>query len=848
MIGTWWQKLAKRKVRRVGHGSKMHIRGTGSGRLELEWLESRLAPATHTWTGATSDLWSVASNWTGGSPAGDASAVLVFPSGAMNLSTMNDLTNLTAQGITVSGNGYTLSGNQLILTGGGITLDSMVTTSTTTVGLPIVLGATQTWTVTNPSAILQVDGVISGGAPAGLTLAGGGSVTLTGTNSYTGTTTVAGGSLLVNGSQPGSNVTVETGATLGGSGTVGAITASGIISPGGPGAGVLHSSDVIFNAGSSLLIGITGTVPGTSYSQLSVTGTVDLSSSPTLSVTLGSSTPAVGTTFMPLVSTGAITGTFSGLPDNSTLTLSGRNLRVNYQPNDVLLTLTSVNSITTVTSSANPAVFGQPVTFTATVVSATLLPSILPTGTVTFLDGTTMLGTGTLNANGLATFSPSTPLSLGTHSITAAYSGDSNFATSTSAPLMQTITLATTTVSVTSSANPSILGQPVTFTASVTPTTPSTTMPTGMVTFKEGTNTLGTSSLNASGVATLTETSPLSAGMHSITAVYSGDSNFATGTSMVFVQTVNLGATMTLITSSQNPATAGQSVVFTATVSPVAPATGTPTGSVTFKDGTTTLGTATLSSGQATFSTSSLVAGAHSIVAVYSGDSNFSTSTSSVLVQTISLSPSANLNYVTQLYHDLLGRAPDSGGLTFWTNLLNQGQATQYQVALAFTNSPEYRMVEVESLYTKYLHRAVDPTGLSTWTQYLLQGHTFEQLEAQIVASQEYVQTRLGGNTNNFLSTLIMDTFNRPSTQADVNAFGSDYSGFNDRVSVAENVFASTEYRQDLVESYFQTYLGRSADPVGLNASVAAMQNGMPDETVIAVIVSSPEYISTRVP
>jgi autotransporter-associated beta strand protein len=765
----------------------------------------------------------------------------------MNLATMNDLTNLAVQSITISDNGYTLNGNQLTLNEGGIMLDSMVTTGTTTISLPIVLGATQTWTVTNASAILQVDGIISGGAPAGLTVAGAGTLTLTGTNTYTGTTTVSSGSLLVNGSQPGSNVTVDTGATLGGSGTVGMITTNGIISPGGPGPGVLHSSDVTFNSGSSLVIGITGPMAGTDYSQLSVMGMVDLSGNPTLTVTLGNFAPAVGATFMPLTSTGSITGTFNGLANNSTLTVSNHNFRVNYQANDLLLTLASVNTQTAVTSSTNPAVFGQPVTFTATVTSSTLPAPATPTGTVTFRDGTTTLGTASLDTHGMAMFS-SPSLSVGTHTITAVYSGDNNFATSTSTALTQTVNMAVTTITVTSSANPSVFSQPVTFTASVTPTAPGAGTPTGMVTFKDGTTTLGTASLGSNGSATFSTTTPLSVGTHSITAVYTGDSNFATSTSTALTQTVNVAATTTRVSSSPNPASIGQAVVFTATVSPTSSATGTPTGMVSFMDGTTTLGTATLSSGQATFSSSSLTTGTHSITAVYSGDSNFTASASTALVQTIAASANANVNYVTQLYHDLLGRAPDGGGLTFWTGLLNQNQATKFQVSLGFVNSPEYRMLEVSSLYPKFLHRTVDPTGLTGWTQYLLQGHTLEQLQAQIVASPEYLQTRLGGNTDNFLSTLIMDTFNRPITQADMNMFGDDFGSVNDRVNVAEQVFATTEYRQDLVESYYQRFLNRTADTGGLNAAVAALQNGVPDETVIAVIVSSPEYVALRVP
>ena len=136
MIGTWLQRSRKRKSTRITRDLQIHVRGTYYRRLQLEWLEHRLAPATHTWTGATSDLWSADANWNGGSPMGDTSAVLVFPGGAMNLVNMNDLTGLTVQSITFSGDGYTLSGNQLTLNGGGITLDSMVTTSTITINLP----------------------------------------------------------------------------------------------------------------------------------------------------------------------------------------------------------------------------------------------------------------------------------------------------------------------------------------------------------------------------------------------------------------------------------------------------------------------------------------------------------------------------------------------------------------------------------------------------------------------------------------------------------------------------------------------------------------------------------------
>lgn len=191
---------------------------------------------------------------------------------------------------------------------------------------------------------------------------------------------------------------------------------------------------------------------------------------------------------------------------------------------------------TTVSSSANPSVFSQAVTFTATV-TANSPGSGLPTGTVTFKNGSTTLGTSSLDGNGHATFITST-LTVGSHSITAAYNGDSNFNTSTSSALTQTVNKDATTSSVTSSLNPSTHGQSVTFTATVTVTAPGTAVPTGSVTFKDGTKNLGSKTLNASGQATLS-TSSLSRGSHSITVVYGGSSNSLTSTSPVLTQMVN---------------------------------------------------------------------------------------------------------------------------------------------------------------------------------------------------------------------------------------------------------------------------------------------------------------------
>ena len=191
------------------------------------------------------------------------------------------------------------------------------------------------------------------------------------------------------------------------------------------------------------------------------------------------------------------------------------------------------------------------------------------------------------------------------------------------------IMYAPTTTQLTSSANPSVSGKAVTFTATVSSSSGGT--PTGKVSFRNGTTLLGTTTLNG-GTARFT-TSQLPPGSNRITAVYGGDKNFESSTSAPVNQFV-LAATTTTLTSSPNPSTHGQAVTFTATVtsSGGAPPNGE---TVTFKKGTALLGTGTLSGGSASLPTSTLPVGTSYIKAVYGGDSNFAGSMSKVLKQVV---------------------------------------------------------------------------------------------------------------------------------------------------------------------------------------------------------------------
>ncbi|MGO9463201.1 MAG: Ig-like domain repeat protein, partial [Isosphaeraceae bacterium] len=308
---------------------------------------------------------------------------------------------------------------------------------------------------------------------------------------------------------------------------------------------------------------------------------------------------------------------------------------------------------TTVTTSTTPSVYGEPVTFTATVTATPPLSgtAISPTGTVTFYDGTTLLGTGTLNARGVAAYETTAlQLSVGSNqSITAVYGGDANYNTSTSSVLSQTVCKdSTTTTILPSSANPSVSGQSVTFTADVSASPPGSGTPTGTVTFYDNGTSIGSGMLsvvNGQDQASFT-TSTLSTAGHPITAAYtSGDGNFnASLMSSAITQVVNKASTSTTVISSGSPSVSGQAVIFTATVSVTTPgstAVASPTGTVTFYNNGSSIGTGMLSIvnglDQATFSTSTLSTASHSITAAYTnGDGNFNASLmSSAITQTV---------------------------------------------------------------------------------------------------------------------------------------------------------------------------------------------------------------------
>jgi hypothetical protein len=458
-------------------------------------------------------------------------------------------------------------------------------------------------------------------------------------------------------------------------------TVTGTLSPTGTTTAVISSNNpsvfgqsVTFTATVSPVIG-TGTPPGT------VQFTVDGSNfgSP---VTLSGSTASSMATTTLAVGNHVVTAVYSGggsfLP--STGTLSG-----GQTVNKGLIK--TYTYLTSVPNSSDP---GQKVTFIAAVVSYGF--NGIPTGTVTFMDGTTELGTSKLYYWGLPSFATFTTssLSVSSHTITAVYSGDSNFLGSTSNPVVQMV-LYNTKTTLTSKPNPSTFGQKVTFTAQVKRQSPGSGSPTGgNVNFYDGYSLIGSASLS-SGSASIT-VSNLPVGSHNVSAFYTGDSNDNGSMSNTVSQKVNKANTTMALSTSGGPSVFGQSVKFTASVTP-----NTATGSVTFKDGNTTLGTISLSGGTASITVSTLKVASHTITASYSGDGNYNSSSNSVSQKVNKASTTTILTFKTSgstftatLSAISPGAGSPSGKVTFYdgtkslgTVNLSGGKATFSKVNLS---------------------------------------------------------------------------------------------------------------------------------------------------------------------
>jgi hypothetical protein len=238
--------------------------------------------------------------------------------------------------------------------------------------------------------------------------------------------------------------------------------------------------------------------------------------------------------------------------------------------------------------------------------------------------------------NGNGTFQPAVAYSSGGLALGAAVAdvnGDGKLDVVVTLPAqvraLLTATGVITKTVVTTSGSPTLIGQPVTFTATATPS--QGTIPDGeLMAFYDGITMLGSEKL-VSGMAAYT-TSSLSAKTHSIKATYVGDGTFRLGNGGK-QQAILKYPTTTTLSSSLNPSNYGQAATLTARVTWAGPA---PTGTVTFKNGATSLGSGTLnSSGVATLIAAKIPVGVNTLTSTYNGDAFHGKSVSAEITQTV---------------------------------------------------------------------------------------------------------------------------------------------------------------------------------------------------------------------
>lgn len=343
--------------------------------------------------------------------------------------------------------------------------------------------------------------------------------------------------------------------------------------------------------------------------------------------------------------------------------------------NPITVTITAPTTLT-VSALPNPVTFGQSANVTATVSSS----YGTPTGTVTCSSDSGSFGTSPVGGNGTATFTTGV-LSVGSHNISCNYTPSGYFDPSSGSG-SETVIKATPTVTVTVSPEPTYPGDYGTLTATVHGVSAAT--PTGTVTFLIDNSAVGSASLNG-GTASLSGLFA-TVGSHTVTAQYGGDGNYNTATGSYTHSVVKLPTT-TIVSSTPNPGIGGLQVITVQSVStypdlePGTPNQRQPmSGTVTFYDGATVLGSVAINptTELASIAVPSMTVGTHNFSAIYSGDANYTNSSSGGFSETIvppisgitvsgngtSADVSANVTWSAQVVNPL--KQPQPSGTVTW--------------------------------------------------------------------------------------------------------------------------------------------------------------------------------------
>lgn len=404
-------------------------------------------------------------------------------------------------------------------------------------------------------------------------------------------------------------------------------------------------------AGSSMLVTATlsASVTGATVPTGTVSFTMDGGSVGSASL-LGGTTASVTVT-VPTSGTHTLQASYSG----------DSNFNAAVAPTVTFTVAKTVTTTVVIPSTTQPAL-GASLPVTANVTAASQGPQP-PTGNITFtVDGVTQ---------GIQPLTPGTPstasftlpaLSPGTHTISATYSGDTYYATSTASGTTVSVAKDPTTVQVSAATTTPAGGSSLGVSATISPATPGTTLPTGTVNFTIDGATVVTSQVLSGTPATASGTiASVPAGTHVLQAVYSGDSYYGTATSQSLTLTASKSPTTITISPSTLTPAAGGSMTVTANITSTSPGTVSPTGTVTISMDGVTVGTGSVVPGNPSIANINIPlvsAGTHLLQGVYSGDGNYSTSTSQAV--SIVASKGATTTTVTASPASLAANTPET--------------------------------------------------------------------------------------------------------------------------------------------------------------------------------------------
>jgi hypothetical protein len=883
----------------------------------LEILESRLAPATHIWNGPLSGgFWSNAANWNGGLPTtGEAGGTIVQFNGGVQ--STDDIAGLVVNQIHFTAGNNTIKGTtSLGINGSGLStnLQNDASYNYLDASLPLTtsgsfLGATIT------GGPLYIDGNISGTKGIEQYQASTGKLVLGGTVSYSGFTAVNGGTLSLTGNSPGYSNTTSggagtlivngdysgspcqlTSATLEGRGTVQSIDTSlgagNKISPGGFGStGTLTTAPGAFASklmGTSFQVDVDNpTVFNPTGSDQLVIGnsaTVDLTGA-TLSLNVLNST---GENVYTIVSSasGGISGTFTGLADNTTFQLSGRTLRIHYTPTAVTLTdLTGIDTWIGPASGglwsnaanwdhgapATGATGGTIVKFSGGIDSTDDIAGLVVDRIHFASGGNTVRGTGALGITG-QNMSENIQSDAGTNSLDASL----QLTVASAAGFGINVNAGQLNVS------SNIIGG--TSSVFVEKTSVGNVILAGSNNFAAVSG--GASAISVGGgVLSLTGASPNCKGgtqAYNGTVVVNADYSNSplyllsngtlagTGTVEKIVTDFGLGNVVspggagsigTLTTAAG--AFASQLADSTFQVDVAGP---TASDQIAIGNGATIdLTGATLSInvlGSAPGSVSTIVSSpSGGISGTFKGLADGATLQAGGRTFRVNYTPQAvtltdrtgtpDQLYVAAVYLDLLKRPVDIGGLNYWAGRLDKGEPRSI-IAGQLSRSAEYYQTNIiRPAYQQFLGRAADQAGLDFWTTQLQGGLTDEQMQAGFIASQEFYNNANGGpvpvtpaHDRAWVDALYMALLNRTPDKAGEDYWTAQLQGLETRTQVANGFTASQEGIGLRIDQTYLRYLGRHADPNGLAYWLLRYQTGATDEDIVTGFIGSNEFFN----